>query len=86
MADAVGSRAREQLVENRSDLRVGRALSPVSTFFYYVFQSSVGQLTIITRGVIPKADRLEGENVTSLRRRVVRGAGRRGGAGRREKG
>ena len=51
--------------------RVGKTLSlslsfsffpAESTFFYYVFQSSVGQLTIITGGVIPKADRLEGEN------------------------
>lgn len=72
---------------NRSDLRVVGAQAaglPSPLFFYYVFQSSVGQLTIITSRVIPKADRLEGENVTSPRRDEL--YERRGGWGEREEG
>lgn len=73
---------REREREKRSDLRVVGALSAGLPSLLLLFQSSVGQLTIITSRVIPKADRLEGGNVTSPRRRVVRGA--RGGRGGRE--
>lgn len=56
-----------------------------STFFYYAFQSSVGQLTIITSGVIAKAARLEGENVTSVETGPGRLAAGSDGSGGREK-